>query len=109
MRLPFDTADFLEVFRHYNEETWPAAILLPLVGMICVGLLLSHRAGARRAAVAILGVIWAWTAIAYHLTFFLPLNPAALLFAVLCLAEATMLFFAAVDGLHVTTPLRSID
>lgn len=107
--MPFDRVDFLQVFREYNEATWPAAILLPFAGMICVGLLLSHRPVARRTVVAIVGGMWAWTGIAYHIQFFSPLNPAALLFAVFCLAEAAMLFFASVDGLHVERPLLDVD
>ena len=109
MRLPFTPDEFFDVFRRYNEATWPAPILLPLVGVVCIGLLLSHRKVARRAVVAVLGGLWAWMGIAYYLSFFLPLNPAALLFAALSLAQAAMLFFASVDALDVDTPLRDLD
>ena len=107
MRLPFTSSEFLEVFRRYNEATWPAAIVLPFLGLACAWLLQSERSSARRAALVILGSLWAWTAVAYHHVFFAPINPAAELFALLALAQAVMFLYASVGGLN--PPPRYVD
>ena len=107
MRLPFTSSEFLEVFRRYHEATWPAAIVLPCLGLACAWLLQSERSSARRAALVILGSLWAWTAVAYHHVFFAPINPAAELFALLALAQAVMFLYASVGGLN--PPPRYVD
>ena len=107
MSLPFSASEFLEVFRRYNEATWPAAVVLPLLGLASAWLLQAERRSARRAALVILGSLWAWTAIVYHLAFFAPINAAARWFAILALVQAAMFFYASVRGLP--TPPRRVD
>lgn len=94
MTLPFTEGQFLRVFERYNAATWPAAIILPLLGVICVALLFSQGTSSRRAVLLILGALWTWTAVAYHLRFFQSINPAAPWLAVMTLVQAVMFFFA---------------
>ena len=95
MTLPFTTNEFLQVFRDYNTTTWPAPLILPFVGLASAWLLLSAREWARRTALGLVGVLWAWMAIAYHLAFFARINPAARGFALLALLQGAAFVFAA--------------
>jgi hypothetical protein len=86
MSLPFSHAQFFEVFQRYNEAVWPSQVVLTLLALAVVALLFVPGGG--RWIAMILAALWAWMAIAYHLAFFLAINPAAPLFAALFLAAA---------------------
>ena len=79
--MPFDTDQFFDVFRRYNEAVWPAQLLLYLVA--AVALVSAWRGGSeggsRRASVA-LASLWFWMGLVYHIGFFRAINPAALAF-----------------------------
>ncbi len=94
MELPFTSAQFFDVFRRYNEAIWPNQWLLFLVALFTVVLV---AAGGRngRSVTGALGFLWLWMAIAYHLAFFRHINPLAIGFAVLFIAEGILL---AVNG-----------
>jgi hypothetical protein len=94
--LPFSRDDFFGVFVRYNESMWPLPLLLIAAGLAFVVLASSAPRRSRR-LMATLAVLWAYTAIAYHLAFLTALTPAALLFAALFLAEAALLGW---HGLH---------
>jgi hypothetical protein len=85
MTLPFSAEQFLGVFRQYNEGVWPAQVILLLLGAAAI---LGAIRGRSRLVSAILALLWAWTGLAYHLAFFRAINPAATLFAALCLVQA---------------------
>ena len=104
MTLPFTQSDFIEIFRLYNEATWPVALLLPAFGIACAWLVTSHRPDARRVALVVLGVLWTWTALVYHLDFFARINPAARWFAVVTLAQAALFFIAATRPQRIREP-----
>ncbi|WP_374674151.1 DUF6064 family protein [Ideonella sp.] len=81
MNLPFTVDQFYGVFRAYNEAVWPAQWFL--LALACVASLLVARP--RRwtgiATSAILGILWLWLGLAYHLAFFAAINPLAHAFA----------------------------
>lgn len=97
MLLPFTVEQFFGVFRAYNETVWPAPWLL---GALAVAALwLTTRPGRRsdQAISAILGVLWLWLGLAYHLAFFAAINPLAYAFAALSVAGGlAFLWFGAV-------------
>lgn len=86
MSLPFSQAQFIDVFRRYNEAVWPAQIGLTLLALGVV--LLLFVPGRGRVVSALLAALWAWMAVAYHFAFFRAINPAATLFGVAFLAGA---------------------
>jgi hypothetical protein len=47
MPLPFTVEQFLDVFRRYNEQVWPAQLALLLLGVGAVVLAARARPGAR--------------------------------------------------------------
>lgn len=91
MNLPFTTDQFLNVFRLYNQSVWPTQIVLLLLALTAIGLLDVRHRMADRVISAILAFLWAWMALAYHISFFTVINPAAWLFAALFLTEAVLL------------------
>lgn len=85
MNLPFTSAQFFEVFAHYNEAVWPVHILLYALALAVIVLALVVPARAGRAAAFVLAYLWAWVALVYQLGFFWQINPAAPGFAALSL------------------------
>ncbi len=81
MSLPFSTAEFFAVFGAYNEAVWPAQWFLSAAGLLALGGVLVRRDFGARFAYALLGALWVWMALAYHLAQFAAINPAARLFA----------------------------
>jgi hypothetical protein len=87
MQLPFTLEQFLLVFSSYNTAIWPMQIVLDLLGLAAIALCFRTAASSRIVA-AILGGLWAWTGIVYHLMFFANVNPAARVFGTLCIVQA---------------------
>jgi hypothetical protein len=91
VRLPFTIAQFLSVFRTYNEAVWPLQWVLYGLALVALLLLCLPVRHAGRYISAILAFLWAWMAVMYHWLHFAPINPAATLFACLFLVEAGVL------------------
>ena len=90
MSLPFDRAEFLGVFRAYNEAFWPLQVLLVVAGFAALVLAITGGRPAARVISAILAGLWAWMGIVYHWLFFQPINPAAGLFGAAFLVGAAL-------------------
>ncbi|MCW9058540.1 MAG: DUF6064 family protein [Gammaproteobacteria bacterium] len=88
MNLPFTREQFFEVFAVYNTAVWPAPFLLGVLAILLLVLVLGIPGKAGRAVSFGLAFLWAWLSIAYHLTFFWEVNPAAPLFAAISLGAA---------------------
>ena len=78
--LPFTIEEFFAVFGRYNQAVWPAQIALLVLGLAGIALTVRRRQGDLRWVCVILAILWLWTAFAYHIAFFRPVNPAAWLF-----------------------------
>lgn len=88
MKLPFDAAQFLEVFARYNQAVWPMQLVFYALAVGALLMLALRVRHADRAMSALLALLWAWIGIVYHGMFFREINPAATLFAALFLAGA---------------------
>lgn len=91
MSLPFTIDQFLDVFRRYNEAIWPGQLLLNLLAVVAVVAAVRGGRGASRIAAGILAAVWLWTGVVYHVAFFRAINPAALLFGLVFVLEATLI------------------
>jgi len=92
MTLPFSRAEFFSVFARYNEIVWPAQAGLYVLAIAAVFLALRRSVGASRGTYVLLAVLWLWMGIVYHAVFFTGINPAAMGFAVIFVAQSV--FFA---------------
>jgi hypothetical protein len=90
MALPFTVDEFYGVFRDYNTAVWPAQWFLVALAIAALAAVLSPRPWSGVAVSAVLGVLWAWIAMAYHLAFFASISPAAYGFAALSAAGAAV-------------------
>jgi hypothetical protein len=86
--LPFDSAQFFDVFRQYNTAVWPAQPVLTGLGLLAAVLAFRPRPGSDRIVAGILAALWAWMGTVYHLHFFRPINSAAVGFGALFVAQA---------------------
>lgn len=90
MALPFTVDEFYGVFRDYNMAMWPAQWFLVALAIAALAAVLWPRPWSGVAVSAVLGVLWAWIAMAYHLAFFARISPAAYGFAALSAAGAAV-------------------
>ena len=96
MDIPFTLEQFYGVFRDYNEAVWPAQLFLVLIALASIMLALRPRRWSGAGVSAILGFLWAWIAIAYHLSFFTRISPAAYVFAAVSMAGAAVFIWQGV-------------
>jgi hypothetical protein len=90
MGLPFSTEQFLGVFERYNQAIWPAQVVAYILGLAAVTLVLRPSGPGNRMIGAILAFFWLWMGAVYHLTYFSAINPAAIIFGVLFVAQGVL-------------------
>lgn len=96
MTLPFTIRQFLDVFALYNRAIGPMPLVLAAVALVAVALAFAGTARAGRAIALVLGGLWAWTGIVYHIVFFSRINTLAFAFGALFLGQAFIFLRAAV-------------
>lgn len=96
--LPFTRDQFLEVFAAYNEAIWPLQVVAYLLAAIAVSMLLRLGRSSGTIVATVLAAMWLWTGVAYHGLFFAKINQAAILFAVLFVAEGIVILHAGFAG-----------
>lgn len=96
--LPFTPAQFFDVFRLYNEAIWPAQLAGYALGLIAVGALFRSGPVIDRLAAIALALMWIWTGFVYHWLYFYPINPAALLFGSLFIAQGLLFLTIGASG-----------
>lgn len=90
MSLPFTPEQFFSVFRAYNDAVWPLQPSFTVLGFVAGAVALRPIGNSHRFVAGFLACLWGWTAFVYHLAFFLPINPAAAIFAALFAAGAAL-------------------
>jgi hypothetical protein len=88
--LPFTVDQFFEVFAVYNRAIWPVHIAAYVLAVIVLWALFTERLWSGRAVAILLGAFWLWNGLAYHLSFFAPINPAAYAFAALFVVQGVL-------------------
>ncbi len=87
MNLPFTREQFFDVFAKYNNAIWPLQALLALLALTAVFLAIRKYKFGNLTISAILGFVWLWTGVVYHVAFFSAVNPAAYVFGTLCVIQ----------------------
>lgn len=93
MVLPFTVEQFFGVFRAYNETVWPAQWVLGAFALVVIYLAAKPSDWSHQAISAILGTLWLWLGLAYHLAFFIAINPLAYAFAAVSVAGGLAFFW----------------
>jgi hypothetical protein len=93
--MPFTTEQFFEVFARYNQAIFPWQILAVLAGVLVVVLLWQNTRQATAGVLVVLAAMWLVNGIGYHWLYFAPINPVARLFALVFVAQALLLIWAA--------------
>ena len=96
MRLPFTREQFFDLFAAYNGALWPAVVALWGASVLAVVWLLSSPRPRDRWLSGFLAAHWVWSAVAYHISFFARINPAAWLFAAMFVLQAALFFWLGV-------------
>src|SRR5512134_1585007 len=94
--LPFTREQFVQVFVHYNQAVWPAAVVAYLVGLGVIGALLRPSRASGRVVGGGLALMWIWSGVVYHGLFFATINRAALAFGALFALQGLLFAHAAV-------------
>ena len=96
MEIPFTVAQFTAVFGDYNAAVWPTQWMLVAMACCIVAALLKKRLWTDVFISLVLGALWAWIAVAYHLAFFARISPAAYAFAALSMFGAVVFIWEGV-------------
>ncbi|MBD3164974.1 hypothetical protein GF324_00080, partial [bacterium] len=92
--MPMTTEEFLQNFVTYNEGIQPIQVLLVIMAVIAVGLVFVKTKHGDRITGWILGLLWLWTGLVYHINYFSAINPAAYLFGAVVTLEGVALLWA---------------
>jgi hypothetical protein len=95
--LPFTQAQFLEVFREYNQGIGIGQSLI--LGTAVMGLAFAFwdNRVAGRVVSATLAMLWLWMGLVYHAIYFSRINPAAPVFAILFVGQAGLFLWEGVS------------
>ncbi len=96
MNPPFTMPEFLAVFAAYNAAIWPFHLVAYGLGLVAIMAIFMPRPGLVRLAFAALAVLWAFTGIGYHLTFFARINPIAPVFAAFFVVQSVLFLASAI-------------
>jgi hypothetical protein len=87
---PFTRDEFLGVFTQYNAFAWPVSILAYAMALLVIVALVQRWQLTSRLLFATLALMWAWTGIFYHLSYFTAINTAAWGFGALFLVGGAL-------------------
>ena len=87
MQTPFSADQFFAVFAAYNTVMWPVQVFLWALGISIVTVAL-RAPQYSRLVMAVVAALWVWMAVAYQWGFFAKINPMAVAFGFLFMAEA---------------------
>lgn len=93
MQLPFTSAEFMEVFRSYNEWVGSWIILFYLMALIAILNAIKKFRYSDSLISSILGLFWLWMGIVYHILFFSTINPGAYIFGGMFILQGLLFFY----------------
>jgi hypothetical protein len=107
MKLPFNLEQFLEVFRQYNQEVFPAQILIYILAVFAVILIVKKTSWSAKLINLILAFLWLWMGILYHLKHFAVINKAAYFFGGAFILQGMIFLFKGVIRNEVSFSTRN--
>lgn len=94
--IPFTTEQFFQVFEQYNQAIYPVQFVLILIAIVAIVLAASHQPFRKQIISGLLGFLWLWTRIVYHLIFFTAISPPAYLFGTLFIFQGLLFLYEGV-------------
>jgi hypothetical protein len=94
--IPFTNEQFFLVFEKYNQAIFPMQFVLILVAIISVILVAHPKPSANKTISVLLGFLWLWAGVAYHLIFFTKISPLAYFFGVLFVFQGLLFLYEGV-------------
>ncbi|MGA9380755.1 MAG: DUF6064 family protein [Phormidium sp.] len=94
--IPFTTEQFFRVFEKYNQTIFPMQVVLILVAIASVALAISRKPYANQTISGLLGFLWLWAGVVYHLIFFTEISPPAYLFGALFVFQGLLFLYEGV-------------
>jgi hypothetical protein len=93
MNTPFTTEQFFEVFERYNAGMFPSQILILILGI--AGILLIHTRNPikNKSIGGLLGLLWLWMGLVYHIGYFSSINKAAYVFGGLFILQGLIILY----------------
>lgn len=106
MTLPFTADEFFNVFARYNTAVWPAQLLLMALAALAIFAVTWRWRSSARIASGVLALLWLWSGLVYHLSYFREVNPLAIAFGLIFLVQSALFFRCAVGRckLQFSTP-----
>lgn len=96
--MPFDSAQFLEVFARYNAAVFPAQVVLLVAALVAIRFAARADMASSKVTASILSLLWLWMGVAYHWLFFSQINGAAVLFGGFFVLQSLVFIYAGVIG-----------
>jgi hypothetical protein len=96
MKTPLATEQFFSVFEKYNHAIFPVQIILFLLSILALIAIGSKFKQKDKFVAGILGVLWLWTGIGYHIAFLSSINKVALGYGVLFILQGLFLLWEGV-------------
>jgi hypothetical protein len=96
MKTPFTTDQFFSVFEKYNHAIFPVQIILFLLVVLALIAIGSKIQNKDKFVSLILGILWLWIGIVYHISYFTGINKVAFGFGALFIFQG---FFFMYEGI----------
>jgi hypothetical protein len=93
MKLPFNTEQFLEVFKDYNLNVFPFQFLLYLLAVIVIWFSVRKSRNSDQVIVFVLSFLFIWIGIVYHILHFTSINKAAYIFGAAFIIQALLFLY----------------
>lgn len=97
MELPFTREAFMQVFADYNHVVWPLQLYLLMMAGVLIFLVYLGIEGSGKFILSVLGILWLWMGLVYHILFFSTINKAAYVFGVAFILQAFLFFYFAIN------------
>jgi len=94
MKVPFTSEQFFEIFEKYNSAMYPSQIILLVLALLGIFLLYSKNPIKDKFIGLFLGLLWIWTGLMYHITFFTQINKLAFVFGGLFIIQGILILIS---------------
>ncbi len=94
--IPFTIEQFFQVFEKYNQAIYPIQFVLILIAVVVIVLAASRKPSRNKIISGLIGFLWLWTGIVYHLIFFTAISPPAYLFGTLFIFQGLLFLYEGV-------------